>query len=432
MTTRSQSEDVAPTGNVQAEVPVRTARQLLVDRRIGPYFAAKLVSNVGVWIHNVVAAVLMYELTRSALLVGLVSVCQFTPQLVLAPYAGALADRGRRQLQAVAGRALSALGSALLAVSLLAVGPERAGPAMVLVSASVVGLGFALGTPAMHALVPSLVRRDELGSLITIDTTPMTIARSVGPALGALLLTLSGPVTAFAVAATFQLALAIVVSGFRLPPTPQPNGGDRSALGGFRYLRVDPTVGLLLLSVVGIGLGVDPVITLTPAVADQLGGNARLVASMASAFGLGAASTPLFLGWLRKRWQDPSLGRAGLLLLAGGMGMLGLSPVAWTAVVSLYLGGVGMMLSITCVTTQLQRRLPEELRGRIMGLWTVAFIGSRPLAATINGALADLFSVQVALTVLAAGLIGIAYLARPARVDTPVPDAVNAAVELSR
>lgn len=392
--------------------------RLLADPTVGPYAAAKLLASIGIWIHNITAAVVVFDVTGSAVAVAAVSIAQFTPQVVLAPWAGARADRAgrRRRRQVVVGRLTATLGSGGLAVWLAVTSvSDLRGPAPLIGAALIVGIGFAISIPAMQALVPALAQPKELASLVTIDTAPFTLARAVGPALGALILATSGPAAAFGVAAASQLLLAFVMARIRLRPVDQPTSGDKSVSAGLRHLRADPALALLLVGVVGIGVGVDPVITLTPSLAADLGHGAPLVAFMASSFGLGAATAPLLLGPMRKRVRETIIGPSGLAVLALAMAALAASTTAFFALATLYVAGIGMILGITSFTTQIHQRLPEGMRGRIMGLWTVCFVGTRPLAAAVNGTLADLLSAQAALLILAVVLAGIALATRPRR-----------------
>ena len=405
------------------EPNARSAIRLLADSTVGPYVAAKLGSAIAVWIHNVVAAIVVFELSGSAVLVGAVSIAQFIPQVLLAPSMGALADRGNRRLQVAVGRLTMAAGSATLAVVLAYSGAGDTYAAFVVVGmALVVGLGFAVSVPATHAIVPSLVDRRKLPAVITLDTMPMTVARSVGPAIGGWLLAWIGAAGAFATAAAAQATYAVVVLRIKLRSTERARTRDRSVLAGVRYIRKDRVVGLLLLGVVAIGLGTDPVITLTPPLAAHFGGGVQLVAIMASTFGLGTAIAPLVLGVLRRWLTHRALSTLGLALLTAGTLGLAASPTPRVALAMLFVGGVGMFIGLTSLTTQTQQRLPEELRGRVMGLWAVCFMGSRPLAAAMNGTLADLLSVHAALLASSTVLAIILVLTRPSRIARAAVD----------
>lgn len=412
------------------EAPARTAWKLLADPVFGPFFAGKAVSTAGIWVHNIVAAILAWELSRSALVVGLVSVAQFGPQLLFAPLSGAMADRGDRRRQLVVGRLIAAGGSLGLAGWIAVVGVEGLpGAWPVVATALVVGIGFVVGGPAMNALVPSLVRPNELATAIAVNSIPFTVARAAGPAIGALLAASLGPAAAFALAGATNLLFAVLLVRLRIQGRADSAGtGDRRVRAGIAYLREDRGIVLLLVGVAAIGLGADPVITLTPSLAASLGADTTLVGVFASTFGVGAGLAFVVLSRLRLRFGLERLAVAGLLLLAGGIAIAGIVPSVPVAVAAFVVAGSGMTLSLTSLSTQLQARLPDALRGRVMALWSVAFLGSRPLAAAANGAVADAASPTLAMVLVGLVVAGAAMVIRPARVAArPAPTATGAA-----
>lgn len=402
-------------GQPPPQVPPRRLFKLLADPVIGPYFASKVLASTGTWIYNIVAAIVVFDLSRSAFLVGAVSITQFTPQVLLAPHAGAIADRRDRRIQLAIGRGLVGLGAACAALVVTSPLVEGRQAAYWVIGASfIVGIGFAVGSPAMHSLLPGLAKPSELPTLVAIDTAPFTIARAIGPAIGALFLTVTGPATAMLVAGLIQLPMCVVVLRLRLPERPKPK--DRGSVwDGFRFVARDRMMVLVLLGTVGVGFAVDPVITLSPSIAAELGGDASLVAILASSFGVGAAVTLLFIGPMQRRWLPRSLSQLGLLILTTTTLGLAFAPTPTAAVAILAVSGVGMMLGVTSFTTQLQQSLPDVMRGRVMALWTVCFVGSRPLAAAVNGAMTDAFSVEAALLLLAAILAVLMVFTRPSQ-----------------
>jgi MFS family permease len=407
---------------VLPEGPTRGAFRLLADPVVGPFFVGKLLSTAGLWIHKIAAAIVVYQLTASATLVGAVSVAQFAPQLFLTPWSGARADRGDRRRQLVVGRLIAAAGSGVLVGWSLTEGlVGTPGALTVIAAAFVVGVGFAVGGPAMQALVPSLVRPAELPAAVALNSMPFTLGRAGGPALGALLVTAGGPELAFAVAAAGQLVFAVILVLLRIRDEKErvvPK--DPRIRAGVQHLRTDPAIAAVLVGTAAVGIGADPVITLTPSIAEDLGAGANLVGALASAFGVGAAVAFLVLGWLRRRLGLPRLSTFGLLMLATGLACLAVSPGPVPALAALGIAGAGMTFSLTALTTLIQERSPEHLRGRLMALWSVAFLGSRPLAAGVNGAVADATSVTVALAIVVATLLVAAWYARPSRVH-PLP-----------
>lgn len=395
---------------------------------MGPFLLGKLLSTMGLWIHSIAGAIVVYELSGSATLVGLVSVAQFVPQLLLAPYTGARADRGNRRRQLVVGRVLAASGSLGLALWLALFGLSGGvGVAAVITAAAIVGTGYALGGPAMHALVPSLVRPSELTTAVALNSMPFTVSRAAGPALGALLATQGGPLLAFTVAGLGQLGFALAVATLRVRDERRRPPGDSSMRAGLRHLREDRVLGRLMLGTAAVGIGADPVVTLTPAISHALGEGTGLIGALASAFGAGAVGAYLLLAPCRRLLGPAGTGPAGLLLITSGLLGVALTRDTGPALVAFGVAGAGLTLGLTAFTTLIQQRAPEAFRGRIMALWSVAYLGSRPLAAAVNGAVADLGTVHAALAVTASAMVVGAWLTRPS-VTRGSPPAEHGAV----
>jgi MFS family permease len=400
--------------------PPRGLLKLLLDPVVGPFFLGKLLSVLGIWIHNVAAAVIVFELTGSALWVGAVSVAQFGPQLLLTPWTGASADRGNRRRQIVIGRLIAAVSAGALVVWCLVVGLSGVrGAAAIIVVAFVIGVGFAIGGPAMQAILPSMVRRDELSAVVALNSLPMTIARAGGPAVGAVLASGAGPVVAFSVVAGTQILFAVLLMTIRIREARRPAAGNDSLRGGWRVARGDRAIMAALLGTTAVGFGVDPVITLTPAIAVRLGMESAFAGTLASSFGVGAGIALLVVNRCVRRWGLARIGSGGLIVLVVGLVGLAASGLPAVAAGALVVAGAGMTSALTAMTTVLHERSPEDVRGRIMALWSIAFIGTRPVAAAVNGAVADTFSVTVALVGTVVLVLSGAWLSRPSALACP-------------
>jgi MFS family permease len=170
-----------------------------------------------------------------------------------------------------------------------------------------------------------------------------------------------------------------------------------------------------------IGVGVDPVTTLTPSLAAALGAPSSTVGVLSSTFGVGAAIGFVVLSRLRLLVGLNRLATTGLSLLAAGLTTAGLSGAVPVAAAGLGFAGFGMTLALNAFTTLVQSDLPEGLRGRIMALWAMAFLGSRPITAAVSGTLTDLTSVRTALMATATIVALGAVLTRPTRIGPPRP-----------
>jgi MFS family permease len=162
---------------------------LLADRVYGPFFFGNLVSNCGNWIHNVAAAVVVFELTGDAVAVGAVSGCLWAGSLLLQPWAGALTDRYDRRRILIAGQAVALAGALAVAIPSVIVGAENlSGPWPIYLGTLVIGVGVAFSSPAMQALIPSLVAKRDLDRAIALNGVTFNVARGIGPAVAGLIL----------------------------------------------------------------------------------------------------------------------------------------------------------------------------------------------------------------------------------------------------
>ncbi|MDV3130117.1 MFS transporter [Mycobacterium sp. 21AC1] len=407
---------------VTAPTHPRGALRLMFDPVFGALFWGKMFSVVAVWTHGIVAAIVIFSATGSAVMVGLVGVAQFLPQLILSPTSGKWADTGNPARQILLGRLMCIAGSGSTAVW-LAIKPDLEGNAAavpVLVGSMLVGFGFVIGGPAMQSIVPSLIRDGELATAMALNSIPMTIGRILGPAIGAYLAAHLGASTGFAISAGLHLVFAVFLVLVRFPTRPKLSPhSDYRVRAALRYVWRDRPLFLALVAVAMVGFASDPSITLTPSLAEQLGGGARLVGALSTAFGVGAAVGMVTLAVLRGRMRAALVSSIGLWLLAAGCALLALGTVTALALIGFAIAGLGFGWAMTGLSTVVQERAPEELRGRIMALWLVGFLGSRPFAAALLGGAADLFSVRLAFVIAAVMTLVVACTCRPAALTGP-------------
>lgn len=383
----------------------RGSLRLLGDRRFGPYLAGNFTSNIGNWFQNVAAGIVVFQLTGSNTLVGTVSVLQFLATLLLSPLSGSLADRLDRRKLLILATAISAAGAVGLAVWVGLSGVEGLpGVWPILAATAIIGLGYAIGISAMNALVPALVEREDLEDAIALNSSSFTLARAIGPALAGLVVAAAGAAWAFGINALTFLPLIIVLTYIR-PREVARSTGDRSVRAGFAYVRERKQMLWLVLATLTVGWAGDPANTLSPAYAEMFGRDEWFVGLQVAAFGLGAAVMSFLVGRLRRRLSLETTTRVGMAVLAIGLVGFALAPNEAVVLIALFIAGVGFLLGVTTTNSNLQRRLDEDMRGRVMALWSMAFLGSRPLAGLIDGAVADLVSPRVGVLTAAVPLV---------------------------
>ena len=390
------------------------ALRLIRHRNFGPYFVGNAASATGTWFQNLAAAIFVFRATHSPFLLGVLNFGNFVPVLVLAPWAGSAADRFDRRRLIVATQLCAVALSATLAAL------AWAGLARVwVVIAIALGLGVvsAFWNPAAQAMIVELVERDDLGSAVALNSMTFNLARAVGPALATVSISVLGIPASFAINSASYLLLAGGVLAVRPRARPLATAAETRLRESLRLVRRQPELLAFLLIVAAVGFASDPVNTEAPAFARAFGWPDTNAGYLIGAFGAGAVAAAFLLAGRVAGTRRRML--LTLALLGGGMAAFSLVEWLPLAFVFLAVAGFGYLASNTAATSRLQLGVSDAQRGRIMALWSVAFLGLRPFASLLDGAIAGSFGVRAAGVVLAvpavvcaAGILLVRY--RPA------------------
>ena len=355
---------------------------------------SSLASNAGSWLQIVAAGWLVLEMTGSPAAVGVLALLARAPAFILSGHAGALADRHDRRTVGAWAFVLQGVAALGLAIVTWA---GAAGVAVIYVLTFAVGTGFALGLPAMLALIPSLVAHDRLSQAVSLNAAGINVARAVGPAIGGVVLATLGAGACFALnAASF---LAMVVALLRLPPAPtsanRPPAPVRAAV---RHAASDPAARRLL---VGVGIFTAlaaPVQELAPAMAKEVGAGPRGLGLLLGAMGAGA----LVGAWLLERLTAAGLRRSRALpaasaLVAVGVGGVAVAPGFGTAIAAMAFFGCFWIWLFAGTNTAIQLTAPPHLLGRMLGLYQLAVIGPIAIGSVAVGGLAEAIGIRWAL-----------------------------------
>ena len=379
------------------------ALRLIGDRNFGPYFLGNASSASGTWFQNLAASLFVYRHTHSPFLLGVLQFTNFVPVLLLAPWAGSVADRfDRRRVVLLSQLAATSLSAVLAALAF-------AGLARVwVVMACGLGLGVvsAYSAPASQALISDLVTRADLQSAVALNSMTYNLARAVGPALAALSVRKLGIPASFAINAGSYLVLVAGVLVVKPAPQRRASRAETRLRESLRLVRSQPRLMAFLLIVTAVGFASDPVNTEAPAFAHAFGHPDTDAGYLIGAFGAGAVAAAFLLAGRVAGSRRRML--ATLLLL--GIGIVGFSVTPWLEVALGFLAvaGFGYLASNTHASSRLQLEVAEHQRGRIMALWSVAFLGLRPFASLADGAIAGAFGVRAAGVVLALPALAIA------------------------
>jgi MFS family permease len=340
--------------------------------------------------------VLIFRLTHSALLLGVLQFATFGPILLLAPWTGSAADRfDRRRLLLTVQTAQTGLAALLAALAFAGAANEW----VVLAIAFPSGVLIALGLPAQQALIASLVSREDLPSAVALNSMTYNLARAIGPILAALVIDQFGVATAFAVNSGSYVLLAFAVLIARPHPQVRAEAGSSGLGESLRLVIRQPRLAAFLVIVAVVGFASDPVNALAPAFAHAFGRDETVGGYLLGAFGAGAVAAAFFVAGRTAGSRRRMV--ATLTMLGGGMFLFALTPWLPLAFVLLFVAGFGYLASNTSATSRLQLEVEEAHRGRIMALWGIAFLGVRPFASLVDGAIASAAGVRTAAVVLA-------------------------------
>ncbi len=387
---------------------------LFANRNFRLFFTGQLISNTGTWLQNVAQGVLVLRLTDSSLMVGVANAALFVPVLLLALFGGRLADRFDRRRLLISTQVLALVATGVLAVL---AGTGNASVAAVIVVAVVVGMQYAVSIPAMGALLPSLVDRSQLGEAIGMNSVTYNVARVIGPIVATVTIAAVGFGWAFALNSLSFVALIVALSMLRLDRAPRAERGGGSIREVMRVAWRTRSLRIMLAGVAAVSMAADPVVTLGPTFAqDVFGRNDNWAGFIVAAFGIGSILAALLLS---RTFRAPGAARLRALpwsmaVMAAGLAGFAFVPWFWPALLVLMVGGAGYLISSTAWTTALQEEVEDRMRGRIMGLWTIAFLGTRPIAALVDGAVADLAGPRVAVLVILIPLVLVTIFGVPA------------------
>ena len=355
------------------------------------FFGGQSVSLIGTWITRVATSWLVYRLTGSALLLGVVGFCGQIPTLVLAPFAGVMVDRHDRHRILIITQILSALQS--LALALLAL-PGIINVGEILFLQVVQGVINAFDTPARQSFIVDMIEdRADLPNAIALNSTMVNGSRIIGPSIGGIVIAAVGEGWCFMIDAISYIAVIISLLAMQVEKKARREATSRvveELREGFMYMsRSVPMRSALMLLALVATMGM-PYTVLMPAIARAtLHGGPHTLGFLMTASGMGALAGALYLA---SRRSVLGLGRAMVLAtLAFGIGLIGfsLSRTLWLSLLLLPIVGGGMMVETASTNTILQTIVDEHMRGRVMSFYTMAFLGTAPLGSLIAGLAAD-------------------------------------------
>ena len=396
------------------------ALRALRHRNFRLFFGGQAISLAGSWMQSVAQAWLVLTLTNDPLILGVVAAAQWLPVLVLGLFGGLIADALPKRPTLIAVEAVMAALAVVLGVLTLTGVVEVW---MILVLAVFLGCANAVEMPVRQSFAVEMVGREDVVNAIALNSATFNAARVIGPAVAGLMIAAFDISVAFFVnGASF---VAVIVALLLMRPdelrTPPPIRRPRTVRAvlvsvgeGLSYARRTPAV-LLPVVVVGLAatIGMNFQVTIPPFVRDVLGGDAAAFGFLMAASGIGSVAAALYLATRRRpsAWAIA----VGAAMLGAGLLLAAAVPVYAVALPAMALAGFGAIWMAANGNTLIQATVPDELRGRVISVYTTVFAGSTPIGALFAGFLASRWGAVAALLVggvltVAVGVAALAWL----------------------
>lgn len=368
---------------------VATAVRALRHRNFQLFFAGQLISLVGTWMQTVAQSWLVYRMTGSTLLLGTVGFASQIPVFLIAPIGGTVADRANRHRVVIATQAASMVLAFILAVLTLT---HHIQVWQIMVLAAGLGIVNAFDIPTRQAFLMDMVGREDLMNAIALNSSMFNGARIIGPAVAGILVAWVGEGWCFFANAVSYIAVIAGLLKMKIEhPVNLANLGSpiEHILEGFRFVANAMPLRAILLLLGLVSLVGMPYSVLMPVFASQiLHGGARELGWLMGATGVGALLGALSLA---ARVGVKGLGKL-IALCAGGFGgsliFFAFSKIFWLSMVLLLPVGFTMMVQMAASNTLLQSMVPNQMRGRVIALYSMMFMGMAPFGAFFAGALA--------------------------------------------
>jgi MFS family permease len=404
------------------------ALRSLRHRNFRLFFGGQAISLAGSWMQSVAQAWLVLTLTNDPLMLGVVAAAQWTPVLVLGLFGGLIADALPKRPTLIALEGVMAALAVVLGILTLTGVVEVW---MILILAVLLGCVNAIEMPVRQSFAVEMVGRADVVNAVALNSATFNAARVIGPAIAGLMIAAFNISVAFFINGVSFLAVIVALLLMHpeelhaAPPIRRPHSVREvvASVGeGIAYTRRTPAV-LLAVVVVGLAatIGMNFQVTIPPYVRDVLGGDAAAFGFLMTASGLGSVTAALYLATRRRpsAWAIP----VGATMLGAGLVLAAVFPVYAVALPALALAGFGAIWMAANGNTLIQATVPDELRGRVISVYTTVFAGSTPIGALFAGVLASRWGAVAALLVggaltVAIGVAALAWLRRHRSVAT--------------
>jgi MFS family permease len=364
------------------------------------FFWGQLVSLIGTWMQQTAMSWFVYEITNSKFLLGAVAAIGSAPMMLFSIWGGSLADLYPKRSILVATQTAQMVCAFLLAIGVWA---GFANATFIVIIAALNGVAMGFDMPARQAFTVEMTSREDLLNAISLNSSIVNGARVIGPSLAGLMIGAVGVAMCFLFNA---LSFVAVIAGLLMMRIPQFErkiaivSPAEHAWNGIVYSFQHPRVRTILLLFLAVGIFGWSYMVVMPAFArDVLGRGADGFGILMSASGMGALVGALVVATFGHRIKPRKLALGGVWLFSAGLLAFSFARNFYVALGFLFIAGFGMLLFFSTTNTVLQTIVPDDMRGRVMGVWSLIFGAMIPLGSLEAGAVANWFGAPVTLAI---------------------------------
>ena len=371
----------------------------LRERTFRNIWSASIFSNLGQLMFGVAAAWEMTRLSHSPSMVAMVQTAMMLPMVVVTLPAGALADMFDRRKVAITGLGFSALAVGVLAALAIL---DATTSWVLLTFCAMIGIGTALFSPSWQASIPEQVSRPNLPAAIALSSISYNIARSFGPALGGIVIVLSGAKAVFALTAGCYVPLLAAFFFWKreqIPSRLPAERIDRAIQSGLRYALHSPGIRAVLVRALLFGFGTNAtILALAPLIVKNLlSGNAITLGVLLGSQGAGAIAGATMVGRIRERFETETTIRVAAIVAGLSLMLIGSSHSTVLTVVAFFIFGIVYIITAALLNVSIQLSAPRWVVARILSLFTCAMTAGIAAGAVVWGMVADAHGVGIAI-----------------------------------
>ncbi|TFH55472.1 MAG: MFS transporter [Candidatus Zixiibacteriota bacterium] len=393
---------------IQTPIAASTERQgfahltrALRHRNYRLFIAGQSFSLIGTWMQSIALSWLIYRLTGSAFLLGVIGSTNQIPVTLFAPLAGVFADRWNLHRTIIITQSLALIQAFLLAALVFT---QTVQVWQIITLSLMLGFINAFDTPSRQSFIVQMVDdKRDLSNAIAVNSSMVNAARLIGPSIAGVLIAWIGEGACFLVNGFSYLAVIIALLAMRIVPKPHSGNGGK-VLGnlkeGFRYAFATPPIRSLLLLMAAISIIGLPYQSLLPIFAkDILHGGPKMLGFLMGATGVGALSGAVYLASRRNVIGLDRVLSLAAGLLGVGLVFFSLSRIFWLSLGMMFFIGLGMMTQVASTNTLVQTIVDDDKRGRVVSLFILSFMGMVPLGTLIAGSVASAIGAPLTLAI---------------------------------